>query len=95
MTIVDSAEYNAQKKAFIKKHKGLKRVDTSSMDEYSSYHKEYICEDNAMWYEVMSPYYKTVEMEINKCKVSLDVKLFQTEFWDSDNSNSRFYYENY
>ena len=94
MLIVTQAEYNEQKKAFFKKHP-LVKVDTSSMDEYSSYHKEYICEKNAIWYEVMSPYHKTVEIEVNKCKVSVDIELFQTEFWDSDNSKSRYYYENY
>lgn len=95
MIIVDAKEYNAQKKAFLSKHKGLKRTDTSPMDEYDSYHKEYICEDNAVWYEVMSPYYKTLQLEVNKCNITVEVKLFQTEFWDTDNSKSRYYYEQY
>ena len=95
MNIVDAKEYSAQKKAFFNKHKGLKRTDTSPMDEYDSYHKEYICEDNAVWYEVMSPYYKTLQLEVNKCNITVEVKLFQTEFWDSDNSKSRYYYVQY
>lgn len=87
-------EYTKTKQAFLKKHR-LDRVDTSSMDEYGTYHKEYICEDGGIFYEVMSPSYEKATVTVKGVAVEVEVKLFKTEYWNSDNAQSKFYYEKY
>ena len=88
-------EYNEMKKNFFAKHKFDFRTDTSSLDEYDRYHKEYIFSDGAMWYEVMSPEWEEAEVEVRYVKVKVSVKLFRTEFWSSDNAESNYYYDKY
>lgn len=48
-------EYRHDKQAFFKKHDNDFTIHTSSMDEYSRYHKEYMFADGATWYECYSP----------------------------------------
>lgn len=95
---VNYEEYGNAKHDFIKKHgKGEWHVDTSSMDEYGRYHKEYIFSDGAIWYEIMGPEYFKQEIEVahTMVKVEVEVKMFRTEFWNSDNAQSKFYYEKF
>ena len=97
---VNYETYTAQKQAFIKKYNKFDwRVETSPMDEYGVYYKTYLFENGKIWYERMSPVYRktTVEFECEglKFKQEVEVKLFETEFWDSDNATSRKYYEKY
>lgn len=93
--IVNYNTYNEEKKAFFKKHHNDFRCDTSSMDEYGRYRKTYTFEDGAQWYEEMSPTYETVEVEIKLVKVKVEVKMFRTEFWNTDNASSKFYFEKF
>lgn len=88
-------EYNEDKNSFFKKHNYNFKCDTSSMDEYGRYHKEYVFEDGAVWYEVMSPTWQNVEVEVKLVKVVVKVKLLSTEFWSSDNASSKYYYEKF
>lgn len=92
---VNYESYSNEKKAFFKKHDNDFRCDTSSMDEYGRYWKTYIFEDGAQWYEAMSPEYVSQEVEIKMCKMTIEVKMFRTEFWSSDNATSKFYYEKF
>lgn len=97
---VDYRTYDNEKQSFIKKHSQTNwKIETSSMDEYGRYHKEYVFEDGAIWYEVMSPewFKMDVEVEINFCKVkrTIEVKMFRTEFWSTDDSHSKYYYEEF
>ena len=92
---VSYKEYNEMKKNFFEKHDFDFKTNTSSLDEYNRYHKEYIFADGAMWYEVMSPEWEEVEAEVKYVKVKVSVKLFRTEFWSSDDATSRYYYEKY
>ena len=87
--------YMESKIAFIKKHHGEFYVQTSPMDEYDRYHKEYFFEDGAVWYEVMGPSYQVAITEVKMAKVKVEVKMFETEFWTSDDAKSRFCYEQY
>ena len=95
MTVIGK-EYAAEKKAFIRKH-GTKdwRVETSPMDEYDVYYKTYIFGDNAVWYERMSPEWEDIEAEAHGCKFKVSVKFFRTEYWNTDNACSKYYYEKY
>lgn len=98
---VDCRTYTDEKQKFIKKHgKGDWRVETSPMDEYGVYYKHYLFDDGAIWYERMSPAWRKavaeVEVEVGvKVKIEQDVKLFETEYWNSDNATSRKYYEKF
>lgn len=92
-------EYIQDKQAFFNKHDNEFTIQTSSMDEYSRYHKEYIFDDGAIWYESYSPewFTQTVEVDVKgvAIKTDVEVKLFRTEFWNTDNSSSKYYYEKY
>lgn len=95
MKIVDYKEYVEIKKQFMEKHDYDYRVETSSMDQYGCYHKEYVFEDGSMFYEVMSPVYEKVTVEVHKVTVAVDVKFLRTEFWNSDDAESNYYYEKF
>lgn len=95
MKVMDYSEYTNVKKAFLQAHDNDWRVETSPMDSYGVYHKEYICSDGAIFYEVMSPVYEQVTVEVHKCTVTVEVKFLRTEFWSSDNSQSSYYYEKF
>lgn len=95
---VDYKEYMENKQEFIRKHgSGDWKVETSPMDEYGRYHKEYIFDDGAIWYEIMSPewFKQKVEVAHTLVTVEVEVKMFRTEFWNSDNAQSKFYYEKF
>lgn len=94
MTVTD-VRYRYEREMFFRKHNCDFEVQTSQMDEYGMYHKEYIFADGAIWYEVMSPEYVKEEVNIKLCKVTVEVKMFRTEFWSSDDSVSKFYYEKF
>lgn len=94
MNILTTAEYEKKKIAFLHKHSDW-QVETSPMDEYSTYHKTYTCTDGAQWTEVNRPVFKTVEVEVNKCKVKVEVKLFETEGWSTDDAISIYCYEKF
>ncbi len=93
--IVNYNTYNKEKKAFFKKHHNNFICDTSSMDEYGRYRKIYTFEDGAQWYEEMSPEYVSQEIEVKMCKMNIEVKMFRTEFWNTDDASSKYYYEKY
>lgn len=93
--------YDNEKMAFIRKH-GKKydwKVETSPMDQYGVYYKTYIFENGACWYERMSPAYRSKEVETEiegiTVKATIGIKLFETEFWSSDDPNSKKYYEKF
>ncbi len=77
-------EYIEEKKAFFQKHNCTFSEYTSPMDEYGRYYKAYNFEDGAQWFESMS--FAPVEAE---------VKMFKTEYWNTDNATSKFYYEKF
>ena len=92
---VNYKEYEELRKRFFEKHNYDYRIETSVMDEYGNYHKEYIFEDDAIWYESYKHTYEKVEVEIKKVKVNVEVKLFCTEFWNTEDSKSKYFYEKF
>ncbi len=92
--VVTTKEYNKDKRDFLNRH-GDFTVHTSSLDEYNSYHKEYVCEDGAVFYEVNGPEYVTIPVTVNLVDLDIEVELFRTEYWSSDNAKSKFCYEKY
>lgn len=95
MKVVDYKGYEEAKRIFLECHDFDYKVDTSPMDELGTYHKKYICEDGAIFYEVMMPVWEKVTAEVHKCTVSVDVKFFRTEFWSTDDAESSYYYEKF
>lgn len=99
MAIVTYKEYHEAKSAFLRKHDDWK-VETSSIDINGKYHKEYICSNGDIWYEVCEPSWRTATAEVEvvdgvKVTITKDVKLFRTEGWNSKNANSIIYYEKF
>lgn len=94
MTVTCNA-YNELKKDFFKKHHNDFRIDTGMLNEYDGWNKTYIFEDGAAWYEVYSKVVEPIEVEVRYCKVRGVATLLKTEFWSSDDSKSRYYYEEY
>lgn len=94
-------EYYDMKREFFAKHGDLDEVFTSTMDEYSNYHKEYVCTDGAMLYEVNGPvwYDVNIQYEVNGVTIRTNktekMKFFRTEAWSSDNANSEYYIESW
>lgn len=95
MSTVPQYEYALNKSGFLRRHAGDFVVETSPMDEYGVYHKEYICSDGAIWYERMSPEWVSETVEIKHATVKVEVKMFRTEFWSTDNAESKYYYEQF
>ena len=87
--------YMKDKKAFFEEHKYNFQCDTSPMDEYGAYHKTYIFDDHAVWYESMTPTYEKAKMEVKMVRFDVEVKLLRTEYWSTDHSESKYYYEKY
>lgn len=90
--------YLEYKKAFIEKHKKADwAVHTSPMDEYGQYVKNYLFTDGAALTEVNRPIYETVEAEVEvkgiKFTLRQQVKLMETEAWNTDDAKSVKFYE--
>lgn len=95
MNILNYDEYYNYKLDFIKKHHYQYEISTSPMNSDGTYYKDYYFTDGSALYEIMRPVYKTVEIEVNKVKVKVSVKLLETEAYNTDNSESVYYYEKF
>lgn len=96
--VFTTAEYEAKKIEFLHKHINWE-VDTSPMNQYGEYHKNYICEDGAVWTELVRPVDSEaiVDVEICKCKfkTKISVKMLEVEGWSTDDSRSIYCYEKF
>lgn len=93
--IVTYKEYMEDKQAFFQKHNYTFSEHTSSMDEYGRYYKTYAFEDGAHWFESMSPEYVKESLTIKLAPVEVEVKMFRTEYWNTEDATSKFYYEKF
>ena len=85
--------YNSDKQNFFSKHnKSDWRVDTSPMDEYGVYFKNYYFDDGAVWSERMEVKTIPTEVEVKMVKVMVEVELQEIEYWSTE-SSSKYYYE--
>ena len=87
-------DYINRKTKFFQKHGSLYDMETTPLDEYESYTKTYIFEDGATWWEKMTPVIVTEEVEVKRINVNVDIKMLQTEYWDTE-KGSEYYYEIY
>lgn len=92
MNIVKSEKYEQDKRIFFKKHNNDFQCETQgSSAEY--YRKTYIFTDGAVWYEIMQQKYIETDVEIYYCHSKVELCLFETEYWNSENAESKYYYE--
>ncbi len=95
MNILTSREYNDRKSTFLCRHSGATDVDTSPMDEGGKYVKIYTCEDGAQLVEVNRPKWEKATVTVKGVTVEVEVKLFESEMWNTDDANSVFTYEKF
>lgn len=88
-------KYINAKKAFFAKHNHDFEVHTSPMNEYDEYSKTYCFADGSQWFESMRPEYVKIETVVNFAKVKTTVKMFCTEFYNTDEFGSNRYYETF
>lgn len=92
MNIVDEHQYDEYKRRFFSKHNNDFQCETEgSSAEY--YHKTYVFADGATRYEVMQK--KTVVAQAHYLNVEFpaEVEVMETEFWSSDDSESKYWYQ--
>ena len=87
-----SREYWDKKMAFFKKHP-MDTVHTSPMDSYGCYSKTYVCEDGAQWFESNGIVPVTERVVVRGVSVEVTVKLFRTEFWNTEEAGTGVLYE--
>lgn len=89
-------DYYTWKKEFFAIHP-LENVETSTMDEYSNYHKTYITSDGIVVTECNGPIWIDCEFKANVNGVEVvkteKVKFFQSEVWTSKDPVSNYYIE--
>lgn len=94
---VNYAEYQNDLNKFIKKHskKSELHVWTSSLTN-GQYHKEYLFEDGTGFYEINNMNYKEdVEVELHGITIRTTVKMVKHEYYSTDESGSKIWYEKY
>lgn len=89
-------EFEDRKKKYFSKHDFNFTTHTSPMDENGVYHKEYVFADGFIWYERYEKIVRTIitDTEYN-CKVKVDIELFETESWNSEDAKSVYLYEQF
>lgn len=88
MATVTYNEYNEAKMSFFDRHDHTYKTSTSPMID-DVWHKEYVFEDGAIWYERYEHVYIPVTVDVMRCKVDVEVEMLKNEFWSTDNSKSR------
>lgn len=84
--------YNQMKSDFMNKHKGALKIYTKPL-EYNRYYKDYCFQDGATWSEISWLVEEVVEVMIRNIKTRVSVKLWKVEYFSTDDSKSRYYYE--
>ena len=92
MNIVSFSEMDEDKKRFFHKHDNDFTIETSGNSaEY--YRKTYSFVDGSNWYEVSRKVFIKTQLEHYKCLI--EVELLETEYWSSDDSESKYYYSSW
>ena len=93
-------EYNDIKTLFYRKHATENGIHESGMiDEYGRIHKNVYFNDGAEWHEVSEKIREEATTTVNihgiAKEVATYIDLFRTEYFNTDNSESRYMYEVY
>lgn len=93
MKIVSMKEYYEAVSKFVNKHE-VAKVETSPMTN-NQWYKDYLCDDGATGKEINRVVYEQVEVEVKGLKVKVEIKLLETEWFDTDNGTSIYMYQAY
>lgn len=85
--------YNDDKSFFFEKHGFDFELTTSLMQEDGTYFKTYAFKDNSVWYERMSHYVTNSTVTVHNVQVEVKVELQRIDYWSSDISRERTYFE--
>lgn len=88
-------DYSVSRAEFFRNHGYDHHVFASTISELGVYYKEYSFRDYAVWYERVSPFTEVAVACVHGICVPVEAKLLKTEFWDTDCSKSRYYYEKF
>lgn len=89
-------EYEIERINFIKKNSEHEwEVKMSPMDEYGRYSKTYIFDNGAQWFETCGPVTEIAQFEHRGMTFEAEVKMFRVEFFSTDDSKSKYYYERF
>ena len=94
MNTVNYKDYEDEKAKFFKAHDYDYTVHTSDLQN-NSYHKEYAFEDGATFYESTRKVEEVQIIEVHKIKTKVVVAYMVTEYWSSDDSTTKVFYENW
>lgn len=83
------SEYQGEMVSFYKKHTSANGRKEYTRCDGEMIGKQVCFEDGAVWYEVSRPEWVEIESVVHGVKVKATVKMFTTEYFDSDNSQSR------
>lgn len=92
MTICTMSEYNKDLRDFLNKHEN---INECTFVEGETIRKMFCSEDGKTFYEVSRPVYETATVDVKGIAITVDVKLFETEWWSDDNSKSKYMYAKY
>lgn len=94
MKTVTFAEFDKEYTAFAIKHnrKAERREYTDLVDGLI---RKMVCwSDGATWWEITETNYsEEVEIEVHGIKVTVNVPLRKTEYWSTEDSESKYFYE--
>lgn len=93
MEIVKAKQYYERLSAFINKHE-IAKVETSSFQN-GQWHKDYLCEDGSFGKEINRVVYEKARVEVKGLMVTVEIKLLETEWFDTDTGKSIYMYERY
>ena len=94
MTKADQ-EYRRIKDRFFAKHKHDFKTTTGPMDSYGRWYKDYTFADGANWHEDYYPTWETGIAIVHDVEVPVDVKMLRTEYYSTDDAESRYIYEQF
>lgn len=92
---VNFEEYQKDLKRFCKKHNqnGECKIETSPMIN-NCYHKNYIYDDGSNFTEINEIVVEEVEVKVHGIFIKVDVQLWRTEYYSTDDSKSKYFYQN-
>ncbi|MBO7715933.1 MAG: hypothetical protein J6S85_20380 [Methanobrevibacter sp.] len=93
MKILSMKEYYEELSKFVNKHE-VSRIVTSPFTN-NEWYKDYLCEDGAVGKEINRVVYEQVEVEVKGLVCKVEVKLLETEWFDTDNGTSIYMYQRY
>ncbi len=94
MKTVDYTTYMNDLKSFIQKHNSHDYKVITSDFQNNQYHKSYIFEDGSEFIEInYHEHYETIETTIHNIPVKTHICMVKHEYWSTDDSISKYWYE--